>query len=64
MNRKLLYRILPWVVPVVLLVVWTLTTLHATSASLIPSPAAVWKAFLRLLRNGTLLENIRISTVM
>ena len=63
MDRKLLNRILPFVVPVALLAVWTLATLHATGASLIPSSAAVWKAFLRLLRNGTLLENIRISTV-
>lgn len=63
MDRKLLNRILPFVVPVALLAVWTLATLHATGASLIPSPAAVWKAFLRLLRNGTLLENIGISTV-
>ena len=63
MDRKLLNRVLPFVVPVVLLVVWMLATLHTTSASLIPSPAAVWKAFLRLLRNGTLRENIRISTL-
>ncbi len=63
MNRKQLNRVLPLVVPVVLLVVWTLSTRHADNTSLIPSPAAVWEALLRLLRNGTLLDNIRISAL-
>lgn len=55
--------ILPWVVPVLLVSVWFVCTRNADQTSLIPSPGNVWKAFLRLLRNGSLLENIRISAV-
>lgn len=54
-------RVLPWTIPVLLLLFWTAATWNAGSMSLIPPPVAVVQAFWRLLSSGVLLENIQIS---
>ena len=56
-------QLLSLVIPVLFFIVWTAATLHADKTSLIPAPAAVGKAFIRLLKNGKLQENIKVSTV-
>lgn len=55
--------VLPWIVPALLLVVWTASTWNTSQTSLIPAPIAVLEALIRLLKNGTLVENIRISAI-
>lgn len=60
-KQNLTDRLLPLTIPVLLLIVWTVCTRDAGSESLIPAPSAVVAAFVRLLRNGTLLDNMKIS---
>jgi sulfonate transport system permease protein len=55
-------RFLPFVVPVSLIIIWQI----ASSTGLVPttvlsSPEAVIKAFIRLIANGELLENLGVS---
>lgn len=59
---KLSDIMLSWSIPIIALVVWYITTLHQTSMSLLPTPGAVCEATVRLLQNGTLINNIGIST--
>lgn len=62
-NIALRNRLLPWAIPVLLVIVWTLSTWNADNLSLIPPPRGVWQALIRLLKNGTLGENIRVSAL-
>jgi sulfonate transport system permease protein len=53
-----------WIIPALIVILWELWSIFLSSAdSLLPTPAQVWKGFLRVLSNGTLLENLRISTI-
>lgn len=63
LKRSPLHTLLPWTIPVLLLIFWTAATNPSDTTSLIPAPIAVWEAFLRLLKSGELLENIRISAL-
>ena len=57
-------KILPWCIPAAILVLWYLWGIFGdTSAQLLPTVDQVLKAAVRLWTNGTLLENIRISSV-
>lgn len=53
-----------WCIPITILVLWIIwgQTSHA-GKGLLPTPIQVWKGFLRVLLDGTLIENIKISTV-
>lgn len=61
-DKVILHKILPWVIPVLALIIWYILTLTPSSKSLLPTPFEVWKAFVRLLKDGTLIENIVISS--
>lgn len=54
--------VLAWSIPLVALVFWYIATLKQTSTSLLPAPVEVIDALVRLIKDGTLAENIEIST--
>lgn len=53
---------LSWSIPLVVLIVWYGITLGQSNASLFPTPGEVGSAVIRLIKDGTLAENIEIST--
>lgn len=54
---------LPWAVPLLLVVVWEVSSgLGLLSPRLLPAPSAVAAAFLAALRDGSLIENTLVST--
>ena len=57
-------KLITWCIPAVVLVLWVLWGLTPGSQTgLLPTPFQVWESFLRLLQNGTLVENLAISTL-
>lgn len=64
MKNKFLVSdlLLAWSVPFIALICWHFSTLNQTSTSLIPAPSEVVDAVVRLVEDGTLAENIEIST--
>ncbi len=54
--------LLAWSIPFIALICWHVLTLNQTSTSLIPAPSEVVDAVMRLVKDGTLAENIEIST--
>ncbi|MNW27610.1 putative aliphatic sulfonates transport permease protein SsuC [compost metagenome] len=62
-KKAWLNRILPFVVPVLILGLWQgLTTTGIVASNILPRPTQVLEALLRLLRNGELLNNISVSS--
>ena len=56
-------KLAAWIIPVVVVILWAIWgTTQSSSNSLLPTIEQVWKGFLRLLKDGTLWENIKIST--
>ena len=56
-------KLAAWIIPVVVVILWAIWgTTQSSSNSLLPTIDHVWKGFLRLLKDGTLWENIKIST--
>ena len=61
-NRAWFNQFIPFVVPLLILALWQwLTASGVVSANILPRPAQVLEAFIRLLGNGELLNNISIS---
>lgn len=55
-------RVLPWVIPVLLLLVWqVLCSLGLLSETIISTPINIIKAAIRLTKNGELTQNLGIS---
>lgn len=54
--------VFPWSIPLAAVVAWFFLTQEQNSQSLFPPPAEVVNVFLRLLQDGTLWENLSIST--
>lgn len=52
---------LAWSIPFIVIVLWYIATLTQTSSSLFPAPVEVLDALVRLVTDGTLAENIKIS---
>ena len=63
MNFKATDVLLSWSIPMLAIGFWYITTLQQGSSSLFPAPLDVGEAAIRLLKNGTLLDNIGISTL-
>ncbi|HEY4173050.1 MAG TPA: ABC transporter permease, partial [Rhodopila sp.] len=56
-------RALPWVVPVLILLLWQVASGFGLIADqVMPAPSAVAEAFWRVARSGELLSDIEIST--
>jgi sulfonate transport system permease protein len=61
-NRAWFNQFIPFVVPLLILALWQwLTASGVVAANILPRPAQVLEAFIRLLGNGELLNNISIS---
>lgn len=57
-------RWIAWVIPVLILILWAVWGMrNRDSNRFLPTMGEVWTGFLRLLRDGTLIENIKISTI-
>ncbi|MDR1297848.1 MAG: ABC transporter permease subunit [Deltaproteobacteria bacterium] len=55
-------RLLPWALPCVLIIVWQICAQRGwINPRILPSPINVFKAFWRLLTNGELLANLKVS---
>jgi len=52
----------PWSIPLVALIAWLFLTQGQNSQSLFPAPNEVWNVFVRLLQDGSLWDNLTIST--
>jgi sulfonate transport system permease protein len=56
-------RVLPWIVPLAILLLWQLTSQFGLLADqVMPAPTAVAAAFWRVTRSGELLRDIEVST--
>lgn len=62
-NFKVTDLMLAWTIPAIAFVFWFITTLDQNSASLFPPPGEVFSAVYRLIKDGTLAENIEISAM-
>jgi sulfonate transport system permease protein len=61
--RGLLRRLVPWLVPALIVVVWQILAEQGyLPARILPAPSAVIKAGIRLGKSGELFEHIRAST--
>lgn len=61
-GRSLGQRVLPWLLPISLLVVWhVLSATGVVAPGVLPGPVQVFDAALELWRNGTLLGDIGVS---
>jgi sulfonate transport system permease protein len=61
---KVKNKLVSWSIPVAVLILWTVWGLSENAGSgLLPTPFQVWEGFVRLIKNGTLIENLRISTI-
>lgn len=57
-------RWIAWVIPVFIFLLWAIWgTTNSDNNRFLPTIGEVWTGFLRLLKDGTLVENIRISTI-
>ena len=61
-NFKINDLLLSWSIPITVLIFWYFLTIGQSSASLFPPPGDVGKATIRLLKDGTLFQNIKISS--
>jgi sulfonate transport system permease protein len=62
MRRVLARRFLPWLMPVLILVLWQITTeAGVISSRILPPPSRVIETCIRLLASGVLEQNIMIS---
>ena len=62
-TRKLFVALLPWLLPVALLIAWELASVQGwLSTRVLPEPLAVLQAFNKLLRSGELTQHVAVST--
>ena len=62
-SRRLLPSLLPWLLPVAILIVWEIASRAGwLSTRVLPEPAAVLKAFATLLWSGEMTHHIGVST--
>ncbi|MGG0656167.1 ABC transporter permease subunit [Rummeliibacillus pycnus] len=60
--KRVVYKVLPWVIPVLFLIGWQLTaTFGVVSTQLVPTPETVVKSFYKLLISGQLLYHLEGS---
>lgn len=60
--KKFRKRLTPWLLPIVLIVYWQIAAnMGWINPRILPSPLNVFRAFVRLLMNGELLENVKVS---
>lgn len=67
MNKKLNIwqgKFISWIIPFVVFIIWFGWGLTSgADKGLLPTPLQVWLSFVRLIENGTLAQNLAISTV-
>ncbi|SEO14188.1 sulfonate transport system permease protein [Paenibacillus sophorae] len=62
-RRQGLRAAVPWIVPVLVIVFWHIsTTTGIVAGNILPPPLEVVRAFIHLLENGELARNVGIST--
>ncbi|WP_217597694.1 ABC transporter permease subunit [Cohnella sp. GbtcB17] len=62
--RRRLSKLQPWLLPLVILLLWhVLTTAGWIASSTLPTPAAVWHTLLDTLRSGVLGHNLGVSAL-
>lgn len=61
-KRSVIYKIIPWGIPILLLIGWQLfTKLGVVSSKILPAPTDVYWAALHLLQTGELAQHVWIS---
>lgn len=59
---RLLQKILPWIVPILLILIWQISASSGLLQShILPAPSAVFSSFWQLLENGELWKHLQIS---
>ncbi|WP_207005120.1 aliphatic sulfonate ABC transporter permease SsuC [Trinickia mobilis] len=62
-TRRTLSRLVPWLVPIAILIAWELAAKSGTlSARILPEPLAVVKAAWALLQSGEMWRDVKVST--
>ena len=62
-TRKLVTALLPWLLPIALLIAWELASVQGwLSTRILPEPLAVLQAFNKLLGSGELTQHVAVST--
>lgn len=60
--KQVIRLIIPWILPIFLIIWWYVATLHTTSHSMIPAPGKVLDRAVRMLKSGQLQEYTAVST--
>ncbi|SMC29545.1 sulfonate transport system permease protein [Clostridium acidisoli DSM 12555] len=62
-RRSVLNKVIPWIIPIIILIAWqVLTTTGIVAANIFPTPEKVIAGTITLIKNGQLTNNILIST--
>lgn len=54
--------IVPWLLPIILIIWWYISTIHTASGSMIPAPSKVLDRAIKMLKTGQLQEYTAVST--
>ena len=60
--KQAIRLIVPWLLPIFLIIWWYLTTVNTTTASIMPAPGKVWDRAVKMLKTGQLQEYTAVST--
>ena len=60
--KKAIRLIVPWLLPIFLIIWWYLATINTTNASIIPAPGKVWNRAVSMIKTGQLQEYTAVST--
>lgn len=62
MKNKVLKRIIPWIIPIVIILIWQMVTMNEwVSTRLVPTPLTVLTSFYNLIVSGELFYHMKIS---
>lgn len=62
MKNKVLKRIIPWIIPIVIILIWQMVTMNEwVSTRLVPAPLTVLTSFYNLIVSGELFYHMKIS---
>ena len=60
--KQAIRLIVPWLLPIFLIIWWYLATVNTTTASIMPAPGKVWDRAVKMLKTGQLQEYTAVST--